>query len=190
MPDFSPDYTFRYKVKYVAAGITHDFVVRSGILTSGGETEAGDLANAVGQYFAAIESQLVADFEFLVASWAYAGSNIFVPTDAIPAQPTGVIAVNTLSGRRRATAFNMAGRGSGEGSCRLYFFGLAFSDSAPGDAGSNAVIDVEDFPAVADAKAIADASFRASDGQSGIYYPRFTTKVNDRTLRLIRRLAD
>lgn len=189
MADWSPDYTYRYKTRYLAGGITHDFTVRGGIIYTGGESEAVSMAAAVTAFFAALEAQLIDDFAFLNASWAYADSNSFTPTTAVPISPTGAIALAGQGGRRRATACTMSGRADTESKAKLYFFGLVGNDTAPGDAGSDGKITNTEMPAIDDAKAIADLNFRSAHGDAALYYPQFTIKVNDHTLRLIRRVG-
>lgn len=189
MADWAPDYTYRYKARYLAGGITHDFTVRGGIIYTGGEALAVTMAAAVSAFFGFLEAQLIDDFEFLNASWAYADSNSFTPTVAIPTSPTGAIALAGQGGRRRATACTMSGRADTESKGKLYFFGLVGNDVAPGDAGSDGKISASELPAIEDAKAVADSNFRSAHGDACIFYPQFTIKVNDHTLRLIRRVG-
>lgn len=187
MPDYAPDYTFRYKARYLAAGFQHDMVVRGGIITTGGTTEAGDMAIAVSQFFAPLTEHLATDFSFLAASWAYAGSNVFVPTSALPSNPTGDINFGGKSKRVRATATCMSARGLTGGHARIYFFGYFQADDLSNDIAQDGVVTELEDAFIATSKTVADASFHASDGGGAIWYPRFTMKVNDDLLRLIRR---
>jgi len=189
MTDFSPDFTYRYKARYLAAGITHDFVVRGDQWVVDGETHATALAANVGEFFAALEDQLYSDFAFISASWAYRGSSVFVPTTAVPVSPTGVVDESTVSSRLRATASTMSGRGTALGHAKLYFFGLWVPDHLTASLGADGVLTGTEFGGIVNAAAVATTRFHASDGSSAIFYERLTLKVNDRLLRTVRRLG-
>jgi hypothetical protein len=189
MPDFSPDYTYRYKVRYLAGGITHDFVVRGDQWVTDGETHATALAANVGEFFANLEDQLFDDFAFQSASWAYRGSSVFVPTTNVPTDPTGVFNPALVSSRHRATACTMSGRGLAEGHAKLYFFGAHFPDHLVDSVGADGVITAAEFGGIVNAAAVATTRFHSSDGAAAIFYERLTVKVNDRLLRIVRRLG-
>jgi hypothetical protein len=185
--DFSPDFTYRYRAQYVAGGLTHNMTVRAGIIVSGGEAQAALMATALGNFFAAIQSRLMSDFEFIGAAWAYAADNTFTNTSSVPESPTGAITVTDLGPRLRATGTAMAGKSSDDAKGRLYFFGYHQNDVDNDDAGSDGWVSLTNDANIGDAKAIADDAFRAASGLSTIWYPRFTLKINDRALRVIRR---
>lgn len=188
MTDYAPDFTFRYKVHYLAAGFTHDFTVRGPVDTPDIPTLSETLRVAVGNFFADIESKLFTDFAFIAASYAVANSNVFIPLVAVPTAvtPAGP-AVADRSARVRATGSTMAGRGIDGGASRLYFFGYMVNDTAAGDAGGDGVISLANDANLGDASAHASDAFRSSSGSEMVYYPRLTMKVNDRLLRTIRR---
>lgn len=189
MTDYSPDYTFRFKLRYLAGGFTHDMVVRSSAILSGGEAESEILGDGLQSFFTALQSALWQDFTFVNGSYAYAGSNVFLPY--MPTSLTGVtpsaVDPTTRSGRLRATAGTMAGKGSGGAIARLYFYGLILPDVTNADALGDGVLSVGNMAGVATAATAASGTFKAADGTVATFYPRITTKVNDKLLRLIRR---
>jgi hypothetical protein len=187
MPDYAPDFTYRYRVHYSTSGFTHDLTVRGGVSTTGGETLAASMATAVHDFFAALQSQMASNFTFLGASWAYAGSDVFTPTSNVPAAITGAVDTSGHSPRKRATATAMPGRGADASKGRLYFWGYDQSDNLATDKGGDGWISVANDANITTAKAVADANFHTGSGAIGIWYPRFTVKINDRTLRAIRR---
>jgi len=189
MPDFSPDFTYRYKVRYLAGGITHDFVVRGDQWVADGETHALALAANVGEFFSNLEDQLFTDFTFISASWAYRGSSVFIPTTSVPTDPTGGVDAAPVSSRLRATACTMSGRGLGEGHAKLYFFGLWVPDHLVDSLGADGVLTAAEYGGIANAAAVATTRFHSSDGAAAIFYERLTLKVNDRLLRTVRRLG-
>jgi hypothetical protein len=189
MTNWAPDYTFRYKVRYVAAGFQHDFTVRRSATVTDGETEAGTVSVHVGSFFDALQARLSDDFAFLAASWALPNSNVFVPTTSVPelAAP-GAIDYTEYSPKTRAQACTMSGR-SATAFARLYFYGLIVSHELVGTIGGDGVISVSNLAGVATARTIANGQFRSGDGSGAIFYPRLTIKVNDDLERLIRRTA-
>lgn len=187
MTDYSPDYTFRYRTHYLAGGLTHDFTVRAGITLSGGAELAAVYSVAVGNFLASLEDALFDDFECISASWAYAGSDVFVPSFDVPANPTGVVDHTAFGPRMRASAVAMAGRAADGSKGRLYLFGYAQLDKTNADPAADGWISVDNDANLVDAKAIADTSFHTGSGALGVWYPRLTIKVNDRALRTIRR---
>lgn len=187
MTDYAPDYTMRYKVHYLAGGFTHDMVVRGPISFSDITTELIALAGGLQTFFEAIEGALFDDFAFLNASYALPSSSVFLPTVIVPTSPTGVTDPANRSARLRATACTMAGRGSPGGSGRLYFFGLTLADSTETDPAGDGVVTVANLAGITDAKDAADAAFHSSNGSAMVFYPRFTIKVNDAALRIVRR---
>ena len=187
MTDYAPDYTFRYKVRYLAGGFQHDMVVRGPLVVVDPATQNQLLADVLSGYFVNLQTVLYNDFEFQTASYAVAGSNVFIPTTIVPISPVGVVSVANSAARQRASACTHAGRGIGSGSGRLYFFGLAMPDSAAGDPAADGVISVTNLPGLATATGIADGTFKSSSGAAMAFYPRLTIKVNDAMLRIVRR---
>lgn len=189
MTDYAPDFTYRYRVSYRAGGFAHNFNVRGPTgLAEPVDDFAFNMATAVHDYFAALAAILWTDFEFLSAAYAAAGSNIFIPTTRVPAAitPTGFDPAD-YSARMRATACTHAGRGVPSGAARLYWFGSSVVDSLDTDEAGDGAISVANVAGLDTATAVANANFFSSAGFAALWYPRLTTKVNDRLLRVIRR---
>lgn len=184
MTTWAPDYTLRYKLRYLAGGYTHDMVVRG--TSIGTAADLADMAADIETAFAAIEGNLFEDFTFQAASYALPNSNVFVPTTIIPTSPTGAIAVADYSARVKASAVAMSGR-SATAKARIYFFGFVVTDQADGTPGGDGVVTGTEVVPILGFRALAANFANAADGSTATYYPRFTIKVNDRWLRFIRR---
>lgn len=186
MADYAPDFTIRYKTRYRAGNHSHDITVRGPVDATPDNTQIQALADGLTAFFAALASQLYADFEFLSASYCATNSEIFIPTSILPVSPTGLIVVANFSEMSHVTASCMSGR-SALAKARVYFYGLSVFAEAGGVAGGDGQLLVSEVAGIAGAKAAADGVFKAGDGQTATFYPRLTYKVNDRNLRAVRR---
>lgn len=77
MPDFAPNYTPRYKLRYSANGKVHTQLWRPP--TTSTIADAATFALFVSGYYAALAPLLYTDIAAIDASWAEADSDIFLP---------------------------------------------------------------------------------------------------------------
>lgn len=190
MPDFAPDYTPRYIVEYVSAGLTHHMTVRgfrgesSTLTITRGFTGIGDVV-------AALQAFLPADFHFVSAEYIPQDTNVGSPT-SIPADPVGAVTVANMSNMEKATSVGFVGR-SNSTPMRLFVFGFAYDPDDP-EPTTNPERDfrlqASEVAEVATAVAALNAAgYAATNNLPGAWKQYVNLKVNDHYLRLLRKLG-
>lgn len=121
MPDFAPDFTPRYRVRYISAGINHVAMLRG----YRGEPSA-DTSNRARTVLAGVfdtfESVLPDDFAWLSAEYIPEDTNIGSP-DAVPATVVGLADAALFSTQDRISSLGFVGR-SASTPVRLFMFGV------------------------------------------------------------------
>lgn len=188
MPDYAPDATPRYKVLYVSAGFQHTMMYRA----QRGSNAATTIANgrsAAAAVSAALQSLLPEDFEFLQESYALTDSDIFLPTGALPTQPTGAIAVADYTPVMRGTCTTFSGKG-GVSKAKSEWFGVFWDPSdTTGPAANGLVTSSEDATVSAAISALVTVTgIRSISNEPVTWYARATVKPNDHYVGLARKL--
>jgi hypothetical protein len=188
MPDFAPDATPRYKVRYLSAGFQHTWLFRAarGVSVS---TNIASGRSAAEVLSAALESLLPEDFIFLDESYALEDSDIFLPTGALPTQPTGAQALADYTPLMRGTGTTFAGKG-GASKARVTAFGVFWDPSDTAGPAANGLVTAIESSEVAAAIAglTSVTGMRAINNQPIGWYNRATVKENDVYVKLARRL--
>ena len=187
MPDFSPDYTPRYIVHYLSAGINHHFTLR-GYRGESASATGGRARNALFDMLSPITNWLPADFAWLNAEYVPMDTNIGTP-DSIPATVTGGALLADFSKEVRIRTIGYVGR-SAATPMRLYVFGNQFDTDDP----TTPVNPEQDFRVYATevsqfATSIAglnNAGLAANNNLPGAFYQYVNLKVNDYWLRKVR----
>lgn len=182
MTTWAPNYSPRWKGRYIAAGIEHTIQVRaqrdqSAFITQG-------LGAYVSSIFNLFSDDLAEDFAWIGAEFAMTDSDVFTPT-AVPAPPSADQAVVNFTLRQRCTSTNLNGRGGGSRAA-LYMYGIRWIDSI-GSPGENGRLTGAEDPRVTAAVAICTANFFANNGGSAIWHDYANIKENDHLLKLLRR---
>jgi hypothetical protein len=188
MPDYAPNVTARYKVKYQAVGRTHTVQCR---LQRG--SIAGDIisngAAFIQSVFSASTGLLTDDFGFISAEYALEDSDLFFPA-AVPGVVVGLIDVALFSKQDSITHYTFSGRGSGGSKVNMKLYGLASSpDDLPDNLWSDFVVNASESPTVEGmitALNSAPAGIVAIDNTRPTWHARATVKVNDDWLRKVR----
>lgn len=184
--DWAPDATPRYIAKYVSAALTHSIMLRG----FRGESQNATVARATGALtamFTAMEAVLPDDFQFIAASYIAQDSNVTVPV-SLPTQPTGAVAVASLSKQDKITSLTFAGKSDFGSKARLVAFGQNWTLD------TNTGAPQEDFVLLAsDASYLSTvinqlnaAGLAAIDNGVITWYPRATIKTNDHWLKKVR----
>lgn len=186
MSDFAPNYTPRYKIRYVAAGVVHtmQFRVARGTGATAITTAGGAAAQALAT---AMQSTLPDDFEWTDATYALEDSDIFLPAGGLPSDPTGAVDPDTLTPIRKIVATTFSARSEGS-KTRVSLFCPAWSPDTLGDVASDGIVRGGEISAVANAvSALNAADLVGGDGLPAVFYNYATVKVSDALLRLVRR---
>lgn len=186
MPDFAPTVTPRLRVTYQAAGLVHTMTLR----TVRGATLAATVSAREGVFhdlFNALAPLLADDFVFITEDWAATDSDIFVPTGSLPAAVTGTQDVADFSANQKVTGTTFSGKGSSGSKVRVTAYGVLWATDGPGNDAGNGVVTSGESSEVAAGVAALSTHTGAIDGTTATFYPRATTKVNDKLLKLARR---
>jgi len=181
---YAPNFTPRYKVGYVAGGITHTIQVRGARGDTFSATEGKRLY--VAQIFNALAAGLYSDFAWTDASVALTDDDVFAPA-AVPATtPTGAVDPGTVSAYQRIHGLTFTGRAPGS-KARFTMYGVLLGMITEGDEGGNGVISSDEIAGIGTIAAIATDQFKADSGANAIFPLRATYKVNDHLLKLVRK---
>lgn len=188
MPDYAPNATPRYIVRYKSAGFEHHMLVRAQRGSSASATISNGRA-AVAGLAAALQSLLPDDFVFLEEKYALEDSDIFLPTGGLPAQPTGAQDIADYTPVMRGTATTFSANGAGI-KYHISVFGVFWDPSDVAGPAANGAVDSGEDATVASALTfLATATGMRNVANSPItFYPRATVKPNDHYVKLARRL--
>jgi len=186
MPDYAPNYTFRYKIRYSTMGGTHTMQFRFPRATAPAGAATARL------YVAAFLTELLAimwtDWTILSASYAEADSDVFLPAP-LPAGIIGEVngAGNPIS--QRALSLSFVGRSVGGHRHAVYVYGLAFQPYSSAGALDFRLYGTENANIDAAANALNDAGTIqpvANDNLACNYYSYANVKYNDYWTRRVR----
>lgn len=187
MTTYSPDYTGRYRAKYVSAGVTHVAQLRK--FRGASVSLITDLAGVMGSVFTIWATLLPTDFAWVSAEYAEQDSNLFIPTSTPPAV-TGSFNPSVYTPLQKVTSTTFAGRAPGS-KARLSIFGVfwQFTNSID-DSGTdayNGIIEATEDSRIGDTKTALDSQWSANSGVNAVTYARATVKINDYWLRQVRK---
>lgn len=187
MPDYAPNYTARYKLTYIAAGVVHDMTlrfargsVRSTVVTLGNEV-ADDL-------FDALHLNMPTDVAAIGVETMMDDETYWTPSATIPTLTAGAHPPSTYSPVQKIISLTFPGKG-GSSKARVVIYGyFVEQDLTTGWALDMKILPAED-PRVAAAIDVlqAAASLKAINNVNAVWYERATVKPNDFLLRLVRR---
>lgn len=188
MPDFAPNYTFRYKLRYRGNGQTHHMLWRCPATATVAAIPA--IVQNVEDFLGAIGSgNFYADFAILGASYALADSDVFLPAEPLPVF-AGSVNIDGRPESLQALALSFVGRSNIGQRAAFFVYGTVFN--AITSAGS---LDFRLHPAenanIGDAVNVLNASAGASmlvanDGVEVVWYPYANIKFNDYWVRQVR----
>lgn len=185
MPDYAPNYTARYRLRYQTVGKSHSMTWRQ----PASETEDTDIAAKVGLFLNDLADSLWDDFTIIGADWALADSDVFLP-GSLPSFDGGNVASSGQSPSDAAFAISFVGRTISGNKARMFLYGLNFPTMVRTSSGN-------DFKIVsAEASTVSDAIVRlnetsppivGNDNTTAIWYEYVNIKYNDRWVRRLRR---
>lgn len=187
MPDFAPNFTARYVVRYSTLGLEHSMQFR--IARLAGSVGLTNMTAKVGGFLAALQPLMFADFAILGAKYSQEDTAFFVPA-TVPSSPTGAIPVPAQPKSQSIMATSFVGLSSQGQKARGYVYGLNIGPE------NVALASFDDFritgSETADiAAAIAilnngSPNIVASDNNTVLWYSYVNMKYNDFHLRSIR----
>lgn len=186
MPDFAPNYTFRYRVKYVGNGHTHHLLWRYAPSTTVAALPAirlqvQDFLNAVGP------ANFYADFTILGADYALADSDIFLPAVPVPVF-SGTFVLTGRPESAEAAALSFPGKSSLGQRAIFFLFGTIFQPATAAGVLDFRILASENAN-ISDAVDVLDATdpvLVANDGVEVNWYPYANFKYNDYWVRQVR----
>ena len=187
MPDFAPNFTARYVVRYSVLGIEHTMQFRIG--RSAGLTGLVGMTGKVTQFLEDLQSLMFDDWALLDAKYSAEDSNFFVPV-AAPGAPIPTVAAPAQPQSQSILSTSFVGLSSQGQKARLFVYGLSIGPE------NTAFTSSDDFRILAsDTSVIADAiatlqtgspTIKASDDNDVTWYAYVNTKYNDFHLRNVR----
>jgi hypothetical protein len=189
MPDFAPNFTPRYVVEYVSAGLVHNVQLRgarSSVFTTF-ETEAAATLTALQT---ALHLLLPSDFAWIGAKGCPADGTFFSPVGLPAAGTAGVIDPADMSHMNRACELNFVGRAQST-PWALAIFGYYLLLDDPAGPASNGRVEPGESAAVTAAIAVLNANtgLAANNNIRPILQPYANYKVNDHWLRIARKTS-
>lgn len=185
MPDFAPNYTARYRIRYTTMSKTHSMTWR----VAASVTDDTGIAAKVGLTLDDMAPILWDDFTIIGADFALADSDVFLP-GTLPTFGGGDVGSGAQSPSDAAFAVSFVGRTIAGGKARMFLYGIN-----PGELGRTAV--GGDFRALSSEEpSVSDAIVRlnetspplvGNDNQTAIWYEYVNIKYNDRWVRRLRR---
>jgi hypothetical protein len=184
MPDFAPNFTARYRLKYSVVGTAHTMTWR---FASGFVDEAG-AADKVAAVINAMHTNLYESWEAISADFAPADSDVFLPS-VISSFDAGTQTDPTTTAHE-ALAVSFIGRSASGGKARMFLYGTNLvEDTLVAYANDWRVLSGESanvLAAVAELNA-GSPDIYANDNVVVTWYPYINLKFNDRWVRKLRR---
>lgn len=187
MTTYAPNYTGRYRVHYVSAGIQHVAQLRRSRGAS--PSSVGLLAATMRAAFAPWVADLPTDFAWISAEQADEDSDLFYPS-TLPATLTGLRGTNLYTPMNKITHTRFAARALGSRSAlEIYGIWWEFTNKTDdvNDYAYNGVVDPTEDSRVADTAAALNTQAFANSGGPTTWYSRATVKINDYWLRQLRK---
>lgn len=185
MPDFAPNFTFRYRVRYSVGGRQHTMQVRGVPATTA--LQAPLFATSVADFLDALQPARWSDFTILNAAYALADSDVFLPTTA-PVILAGAGSPATRTPSDNALALSFPCRSSAGLRGILFLYGCSYDPSTTSVANDFRITSAEDSD-ISDAIAALTAAVPTlvcNDGSTANWYPYANLKANDYWVRKTR----
>jgi len=185
MPDFAPNFTARYRIRYSSLGKTHTMTWR----LLAGVTDPSALIAKIGLFLAEFNSNLYADWHILSADFALADSDVFLPA-AMPTNPTGAVAVDATKLSDAAIAISFVGRTIAGGRARMFLYGTAYGAAIRVTSGNDwKFLSSEDADVSAGIVRLNETSpaIVGNDNEVAVWYEYVNVKPNDKWVRKLRR---
>lgn len=185
MPDFAPNFTFRYRVKYSVGGHTHRMQVRGVPATT--TAALGSFATAIEDFLNALTANRYSDFVVLGADYALADSDVFLPCVA-PAPDAGTYTIAGRSASSNALALSFPGRSDVGLRAILFLYGTALLPGVISEVSDFRITSAEDATIAAAIAVLAGSPpvLVANDGVHVNWYPYCNVKYNDYWVRKTR----
>lgn len=184
MPDYAPNFTARYKLRYFANGKNHTQLWRP----APGQTiaDASTFALFISGYYAAVAGLLYDDTAPIDASWAEQDSDVFLPC-AIPTI-VGTGDTGPAPVQLQPVALSLVGRSTAGLRWAIYQYGSTIGPETFLTANNYRVTsaeatEVDDVTAFLNGES---GTFRANDGVAVLVKPYLNVKANDYWVRKAR----
>lgn len=185
MPDYAPNYTARYRVRYTTQAKSHSMTWR----IAAAATDDTAIAAKVGLFLDDLADSLWDDFTIIGADFALADSDVFLP-GTLPTFGGGNVASSGQQQSDAAFAVSFVGRTIAGGKARMFLYGTNFDVSVRATLGNDWKV------LSAEASTISDAIVRlnetspaivGNDNATAVWYEYVNMKYNDRWVRRLRR---
>lgn len=187
MPDFAPNFTARYVVRYSVLGLEHTMQFR--IARGSGPIGLGNMIGKVTTFLNSLESLMFTDWTILDAKYSAEDTAFFTPASS-PGAPAGAITIPAAPTSQSVLSTSFVGLSNQGQKARLFVYGLSIGPE------NTAFASTDDFRLVGgDTADIANAisilnngapSIVASDDNNVVWYNYVNTKYNDFHLKGIR----
>lgn len=186
MTDYAPDFTPRYRVEYVSAGLTHHMMLRGFRGESLAATDSR-ARNAIHDALAPLVAYLPSDFAFVSAEVIPQDSNVSSPGN-LPGAITGTVDPADMSAEDKIRTLGWVGR-SASTPMRLFVFGFTIdTDVTPADFKTDFRITAAELAAVSNSIAgLNAAGVPANNNLPGTWKSYVNLKVNDEWLKKVRK---
>jgi hypothetical protein len=184
MPDFAPNFTPRYRVRYSSQGKSHRMQFR----VARGVTDPTGIATKVGAFLAALEDGLYADWTVLGADFALTDSDIFLPVDP-PTSPSGGVSLSGITVAAAAGSISFPGRSANGLRAVIYVYGSGFNVNVGRATDADFRMLATESSIISDAIAALNELSPAvvgNDGATATFYPYVNMKFNDHWVRKLR----
>lgn len=181
MPDFAPNFTARYKVRYQVLTKTHSITWR----LARGASDGMAAAALMEDFWAALSGAMYNDFTVLSAAFAPEDSDVFLPTIA-PASPTGAISSPGGGAGAVPLALSFPGRADDGQRAIFYQYGLTLVPVAGTSVLGNFRVNPGEVSQIDDAIALlvaADPLLVSNSNSPVNWYPYANVKDNDHWVR-------
>lgn len=182
MTTYAPNFTPRYRAKYVAAGVEHTIQIRGPRGETGPAIQAR--GSSLGTCYSTAATVLASDFAWISAEYALTDSEIWIPCD-LPPGATGTISPTSFTPRDKITPTIFSGRAPGS-RARFGMYGLFWNEDSHGGEANNFIITPGENAIISAIATEATGHFRANSGAVAVFYNRATIKPNDHWVKRVR----
>ena len=162
---FAPDYTPRYRFKYIVAGVPHTIQFRGARGTTVASA-VGDFTNVAYDCFNVFNLSLATDFQWVAADGCEQNDDLFFPI-ALPDPVTGHADPTAWSGNKRIRGATFSGRARGS-RARITIYGLNLNSDNEGTTGGDGLMTLAEAPDIATLVASLNAFACAGSGEPAV----------------------
>lgn len=185
MPDFAPNFTARYRIRYSSQSKSHSMMWR----IAASETDPSALITKIGLFLDDMATSMWEDWTINSAEFAPADSDVFLPA-ALPTFGGGEVELSTAVASDAAVPISFVGRSVTGGRARMFLYGTNFPSVIRSTQGLDYRITSVEAANVGDAIVRLNETspaIVANDNGDVVWYEYVNVKANDAWVRKLRR---